>query len=644
MKIPKYIISILLIAASMLFIGETYVWNLSEFESQYTSVTFYPQKGVSQVKMIEDIYGAAEDNQVLVFVVLHSVESNLSETIDVYGTEGTKTFLRQDIGLKGQQYHSLFLGEINVRIASLHNLPDVKEAEHYQVVGDARDIVNFKKNLVNEYAGAFPKEGREPFNSKFNILAVWWLTFLLLILLTIYQVLLTKKEMVIRLVSGENLLVYIRNQILAENGFYISIFAVSFFVLKQFTNVTWHLTLSVACMVFFLIVNSLCFLYLKYTDYKRDIGTKNRAGSILKISYFYKTVTVFLTVLIMSGCAMLIADGYDCYQQKDFFVKHKEQSYVMVSLMDDDSGEKERQRKKQLYNMLDQEAICALVELTGFNGIDTNYVYANKGALKDLKEQIPELAAADAAGALSEKAYIIKPDSYSKTGNREDESQELLYSYSTDENLSFESIKYKSTVKLVAQNGESGVSSKLKKNPVILFNNKDTSELDDYIWQGTLFPLSRMQWNTFLQENDLEKEIVYKTNAYANYCYQWQKLKRGMLLGIFLVTIMLFMESLIIKETLYYEYRINAVELVLKKLLGYRMISRYKRLLMTTILSAVIGMLLGAVVGLFWGTNNIKYILLAGSGAVILELAFMAYYIRKVECSKVQRILNGDML
>ena len=90
----KYIIRGLLVAIACLFIGELYIWHISDFETGYTRMTFYLQKGDTQQEMISDIEEAARKTNIDVFAVEHKVESNIQETVTIYGTEGVQPFLK----------------------------------------------------------------------------------------------------------------------------------------------------------------------------------------------------------------------------------------------------------------------------------------------------------------------------------------------------------------------------------------------------------------------------------------------------------------------------------------------------------------------------------------------------------------------
>ena len=64
MNLAKYIIRGLLVAVACLFIGELYIWHISDFETKYSSMTFYLQKGDTQQQMLSDLEEAARKTEV----------------------------------------------------------------------------------------------------------------------------------------------------------------------------------------------------------------------------------------------------------------------------------------------------------------------------------------------------------------------------------------------------------------------------------------------------------------------------------------------------------------------------------------------------------------------------------------------------
>lgn len=651
MVITKYLTNILLTIIVLVFIGETYVWHISEFETKFSYVTFYMQKGTTQEEMLSDISHAADKEDVMVFVVDRKIESALLEKVRIYGTTGVKEYLKDDTDVCDGNFDSVFLGKSIVRIHHFKEIPDVTIENTYRVIGEKENVVRFKQDLVDKYAGAFPREGYQSFNSRLDIILVWGIVLVFFLLLTLFQVALIKKEMIIRLISGERLGEFVVKKILADIFFYLVIFSISILILKHFTEVTYQLGTSVVCILAFLIINSILYIWLFITDYKKDMTTKRSAKKVLGISYTYKVVTVFITILLMSSCMGLIYEGIQYYKQNDFFENHRNYSYVMIATLNDKREEQAYQLCQDIYKKYALQG--KTISLTGLQDLDSkddNYIFADRGTVGYLKSKIPELNHMD----LEEKVYIIRPNDYEKTGNKKENSNRIFTTYynsptqansaTGNSKLQFQEIRYSGNIEIISLNGEDGVDSAIKKNPVILLNNLNPESIDQYVWQATMLDISKTEWKALLKDNDFEHEIAYRTNVYDNYIYHLKMIKRGILIGIVLLSILLLLESLIIRTILKYEYQINAIELSIKKVMGYGIFSRHKRIIGITVSCGTVGLLLAVAACFFLGLSAYSYILSGGALILITELAVVIRYIYHLESVNVQRILKGGTI
>ena len=87
MKKTKFLVAILLFFISFILIGEFYVWHLYTFPSEFPSTTLYLQEGQTQKELLRDVTSAAAETGVDVFVVDTEMNSAVSVTIHIYGSE-----------------------------------------------------------------------------------------------------------------------------------------------------------------------------------------------------------------------------------------------------------------------------------------------------------------------------------------------------------------------------------------------------------------------------------------------------------------------------------------------------------------------------------------------------------------------------
>lgn len=641
MRITKYIISIIITLLVFAFIGESYVWYINGFENEYDYVTFYLQKDTTQTEMITDLKTVAQKHNVNIFTVKRTIKSAFEENIDIYASPDVKENLLKQSNIAVGYYHSIFLGTISINIHSFEEIPDISKINTYQVIGTDDNIVKFKRELINKYAGAFPRKG-SPSDSSFHIGLVWSIALVFLLLLTLYNVALLKKEVLIRLVSGELLINYILKNSIMDMVFYIILFVTSLYIMKTSTNSFFHVEISITSYAIFVMINSLIYFTLLLTDYKKDMASKTSAKKLLRFSYIFKSFTIFVAIFVMAGSINLIFEGVLFYKQKEFFERYNDYSYIMLPSQENEFEETNQLKDSMYQRFLSKNQTLALIDL-GKDEYDRSYVFADTGAISHLKEQIPELKDYQ----FEAKVYFIIPDKYSQNQIKKPLHKEFFSRYYRG-NFKYNEIYYSHNIDIIALEGMDNVKSEWKKNPIIILNNISAQNLQHmnygYIWQATMINISENQWNEFVLQNGYEQEVAYKTNVYKNYNYTWLMLKREMIIGIVLFGIILGLEGIIICTILKYEYSVNAAELSIKKIMGHNLFARNLRIILVTICYGLLGVIISILTSVILKLAAPVFIIVGGLGILLLEILFIIRYVYKFENVNIQKILKGGNL
>lgn len=646
MNITKYLISAVLILAALIMAGEIHTWHLSEFETGYTRTTFYPEKGTEPEAMLDDIEAAAEKAGVDVFVVERDVRSLVSESVSVYGTSGTAVFLKNDIDLESKVYSSILLGNIDVSIKDIRQTPDITSMEDYFIIGDSDSAVLFKQELVNRYAGAFPEAGYRSFNATADIIGIWVGVLLAILLLSGFDTSRWKKELIIRIVSGEDLTYIVIKRTLTDAVILNAIFIASFVFAGLYTDVSFRWQYTLLCWIIFNLINIGLSLSAMRMDFRRSASGRSRSRSLLAAGYIYCGILSLIAMIIMTGSVAAAADGLECMKQKDFFQSHSSSSYVMISLdydTDDYGGDEsdwpDTKLSRSLYQQqLSEGKTCAMVELSGLTEqSDDNYIFADKGALAYISENISEIRDNEPGDGV----YIIEPENYRKTKNKADESDDLAEFYTGEK---AEHISYSGNVELTATDCEGSYKGVLKKDPVIILCNKSAYEADSYTIQGTLFDISDSDWAKFISDNHLEKEVVYRTGAYDNYLYNWNIARNKLALGILLSVLMMVIVTLVMSAVIRSEFKARSSEIILKKLLGYDIFSRYAGVFYSVLISGMTGTAALVMTSLILGTGKLQYMAVSAAAVILIYFLILILDIRKLERIGIQRVLKGGYM
>ncbi len=635
MKKIKYIISLILFIIVFGFIGEIYVWYIDSFETSYTNVTMYLQKDTTQEQMIQDIYHAAEKENVEVFTIDQEIENIFSTKRIIYGTDGVEPYLSDISKIEPGNFQSIFLGNVQIEFKSLKEIEDISQTELYQVIGSKDNIIEFKKELVNQYAGRFPQDGSGSNENLFIVIAIWSVSLLFILLMTLYEVALMKKEVMIRIICGESLINVINKNIWLDLAVYVIMLTIIPLALNSFTTPTYFIDISIIAIIIFLLLNSIIFLSLYFTDYKKDMGSRESSKSVLNLSYIYKIISIVLVIIVMSSCIELIHQGSDYYRQKIFFEEKKEYSYIGFGSLHYDVEELYTDAYQQFS---EKEKVFSLVNLDTFGEVNAEYLLGNSAAIEYLQAHIPDIG----NFSFKEKIYFIIPDKWKDSQKIYDNSMEIWTSYYKGE-YDYEFVPYKENVNIIYMANSGNISTGFMKNPIIILNNMPNDNKywnSTYISNSSLFNISDREWLSFISKHEFENETYYQTNAYDYYMHQWQLFKRNMFIGIVLFIVLIILESIIIRTIISYEYRVRAIELTLKKIFGYKLFERHKKLLLTTLISGIISLFIATIIFYLIGQTSI-YILLGGLSILFIEMIILLFYINKTDKINIQKILKG---
>ena len=568
------------------------------------------------------------------------VENIFSSKTTIYGTKGVESYLHHNSNIDEGEFQSIFLGNVSVEFKDLDEIEDISQMEVYQVIGEADNITEFKVDLVNKYAGKFPQLGYVDHENLFIIVAIWGISLGLILLMTLYEVALMKKEVMVRAICGESIINFIIKNIIVDGLVYLSIFMAIALSMRRITTITYYFPISLFAIIIFLILNSLLYTFLYFTDYKKDMGSKESSKKVLNLSYVYKVLSIILVISSMFGCIELIYQGITYYRQKSFFEERKDYSYLSLTTTQDDDSV-----YTDIYRQLSQKGnVISLIKLDTMVNNETNgvgYVLGNSGAIDYLKSNIYEMKNL----SFEEKIYFVIPEKYKDNQDVYTELEDIWTSYYIGD-YDYEFIFYKGIVNIMSINNFGKVSTGFLENPVIIFNN--ISDYDRYwnmlqIFTSSLFKISNEELEKIISDYGLENEVYYRTNIYEHYLYKWQTVERNMVIGIVLFVVLLTLESTIISVIISYEYRVSAMELSLMKVLGYKVFERYRKLWITTFISASLSLMITTIVFCLMG-YSLKYIMIGGISLIFIELVIMSYYIHRADQVNIQKVLKGGTL
>ncbi|WP_019850756.1 DUF1430 domain-containing protein [Desulfitobacterium sp. PCE1] len=658
MKKIKLIVISLLISIGFLFNGELFVLYLDYFQNSYYQSGFdfvNMDAAIEEEEVIQDFLQAGKTYDVDFFFLDSTIVSAYNKEITIFGTPNALKTI-QASGIPEGKHKSLFMGEMQVRYEDFSKIKTMEKFQDCYYIGDPsqeKAMRLFKASLVDKYSGSLPKLFSSDKETWLNLFTVWSIIFSLILLLTIYEIISLKKEIMVRITLGEGVKALFVKNALADIGILVSVFIILSFLLSSLSNVYFKIEALALAFAVFMMVNTLINGAILRVDFKKDMVARRSSGGLLTANYSLKILTTILTLIILSSNFAILTQGYLMYKQGDFFSAHKDYSYYQLNYRvnnylgktTSDTGmmNQEFYRRFQKYSLQ-------------YNDLTANFsspypvVLINRNSFKEISGVNHALT--EAVKSADEDYYILLPPGISENSQEYTIAKEIFTTFlGRNNNSSITTKAYDNDVSLVGiHNQPYKYVSRPMENPIILFNNtlqqinESQAGKTMYYAYSTMYNIPEQEFNQFIQEYQLSDQIVAQSNVLDVYEYNWEIASRNAKLVLILSIFLLALEIALISFIIKLEYQFNAMELALKKVLGYSRLARNKRLILITLvvflLSLALALLLKGLLEMDEGVD------LIWGGLILLtvELVFIMKKAGAMEKTHVPSILKGRVV
>ncbi|WP_058953091.1 DUF1430 domain-containing protein [Clostridium tyrobutyricum] len=662
MKKVKYIISFCIMLIGLLIIGESHIFYLDNFYTKYANTTLYLQSNTTSDEMIADIIDSAADNRVEVFTFIRSQPNSSLTEYDIYGTPGVEKSINQNSNILKGKYTSLFLGNINFKFKDIGSIPNIKNQNEYYIIGSREKTNQFKMNLIDKYAGNHPKQGYPDRESEKNTIAIWILVISIILLFSFYDVISQKKEAVVRMTMGERISTIIWQNILLDSLAFTASFIFILSVLSRYTYVFFNLKISIILSAILLCINGLLYVNLYFYNVKEVFSNGRSSKKLLTLNYGLKSVTTIITIFIISSNIAFIFQSYTFYRQKTFFQDHSEYYHIKFMYKPirntdgsiNDGFDKSIAVQETFYREFFKEFnAIALKNISQVVSVKT--ISANRNAFDYLSSKIKEFNHLNS----DKDFYFILPDKMKGNSKIIEELKQSVPSSSIHGFVcDYGIIYYNDNIDIVGIDEDYIYGSDLIRNPAIVYNNMSADQVEnqsvlksigsvDEIYD-VMYKISseeqRDKFNKFIVKHNLQDQIVQKVNVLEKYEKMWIISKRILYINLVFSILILLLEIIIINSIITLEYKVNAVELSIKKILGYSILQKNRKIIMMTVITTAASILTAFVINMIMKTEKGYYLAFGGISILILELVIITFYIYKIENSQVQKILKGGSL
>lgn len=657
MKKIKYIISFCIMFIGLLIIGESHIFYLDNFYAQYAYTTLYLQDNTTSAEMITDITNSATSNEVEVFTFVQSNPNSSLTEYEIYGTPGVEKYINENSNIFEGKYTSLLLGSINFRFNNIDNIPNIKNQNEYYVIGSKENVHQFKMNLIDKYAGNHPRPGYPDKKSENNTIAIWVLISCIILLFSVYDVISHKKENLIRMTMGERISRIIWKNIILDSFAFITSFALILLILSKYTYIFFNFKISIISFVILLCINGLLYLSLYFSKVKEAFSNGENSKKLLSLNYGLKLVTTIITIFIISSNIAFIFQSYSFYKQRTFFEDHSDYYHVkfMYKPTENSDGslnsmwEESHAVQETFYKEFFREFNAISVkELSSAN---IGAISANRNAFDYLSSKIDELNSLN----LDKDFYFILPDGMENDLEIIDALKiSIPFNEGVDSVYDYDVIYYHDNIDIVGIDEDYIYGSHLVKKPAIIYNNMSEDQVKNLKFNSLdeiydlMYQISSEdqinKFNKFIAEHDLEGQFIQKINVLEKYEDMWIVAKRVLYINLVFSVLVLLLEIIIINSIIILEYKVNAIELSIKKVLGYSILQKNRKIIMMTIITTISSMLIAIIVNIVMKTQVGYYLALGGLIILILEVSVIIFNINRIEKSNIQKILKGGNL
>ena len=423
----------------------------------------------------------------------------------------------------------------------------------------------------------------------------------------------------------------------------MSIFILIILILQKYTNVLFYFKISLMGLSLLVLLNALLYINLYFLNLKEVFSRSKGTKKLLTTNYVLKIITSIITITIISSNIIVVLESYNLSQQKIFFEKHKDDSFINLEYkMTTDlvmHSENTTVMEKFYQQYFD---VSSPLILTSGNTNNKNLLLANENAISYLSNEIQELKNRN----FTKDFYFILPKDHAI--EIDDLKLHAKDFFGVTSDFSYEKIEYKNKKKIIGINYRHINTSEFIEDPIIILNNKSRSNFkgsafDNYS-NNIMYTISEDKYNHFVKENGLENQIAMKTNVLDNYLTKWESNKRVLYANSIFTILLLLLQVLIIFSILKLEYETNAIELSIKKIMGYSFYEKHWRLLAISFLTTVISITVSIIVGLLLNLNQLLPLVIGGSIILISEYFIVLFFSIKFEVNNIHKILKGGNL
>ena len=358
-------------------------------------------------------------------------------------------------------------------------------------------------------------------------------------------------------------------------------------------------------------------------------------------------MTTVLVTLVLATNIAVVQSSLNLYAQKDFFESHRNNYYMVLGYEKNDKTAEEFLALNQKFYQRFQEKAFIYADLS--ENLESNYpvILTNRKSLEELAIEYSNIEkAVEAAGESS--TLLLVPSNITTESDEYHYGKEIAKIFGDARNQ--ETVFYTPEISLSGIHGVDEYKMILYKNPIVVCNRENLSTEDfdkyenGYYYHNIMYQVSPQECKSFISEYSPEKLTLSKSNVLSDYEDRRRIASLELKLVLVLSAFLLLLEMTLIIFIIRMEYRLNSIELVLKKVHGYSLAARNKTILKTAVFSSIFG------IAAAWIVSRVLYmrlgipLIIAGAVLILLEVVYIFWRAKKTEARRITSILKGEKI
>lgn len=657
MKKIKYITTAILVMIGLFFVGEYNVQRtLHSIESAFPHASF--DFGIDWRNAASDITLVAERNDVIAFAQDNKYTSLylLNFDVAVYSTHDLPQTVTDILGW-GSRVQSLFRGEIYVSFHSIDSIVPMPTSHFIYLYGSEDNIIAFIDDLSELYERTSGLQRNSQTIIHSTIVVIYWtIAIAFIVFLAFVDMYFQKKEVIIRAMLGSSVSRFVLENLLKDLIFIILLFAIGTLIVSNLTAVMLRPSFLILLITIVSCLNSLPFLALYSVNFKLATSNVRVPKNLLRLSYIIKSAAIVFALVALSSCVMLIQPLRDHITAREFFRTHSDYyfanfKYKTPHNIDDLEILQEVWRRSEEMNQTIYKEYFHIVQpmilskISIFEEItDFGIIFANIHALDYLQSVIGEISIDD----IAQDSLFFIPHWVCDAQKYEaiDFARFTLMGYGAANSYSV--TLYDAGIDVLGIDAHSTENEfSLMRDPIIVLDVTPPA-----VSVGPIGPFAGTVMYRFTDEVlleiserfTLEDEIMEVTSIYELFGHFWNMLMVGIYTAAIVGLLALILAIITIYRIISIEYTVNAIELCVKKTLGYGVLRKNADTIISLFYVFVLCVITAVAAVVMAGIGQIGYVL-APAGIILLAIvSAILWSTHRVEKSRITDVLKGHII